>query len=259
MKVPAKFIKRVNTQIGKYQTILKNLQKQDVNETDTVKVINDILSDILGYDKYTEITSEYAIRNTYCDLAIKSSNNKIYMLIEVKAVSISLKDNHIKQAVDYGVNQGVNWVILTNAVEWKIFKIKYSKPVEHELVFEFNLSDFNVKNEKHLELLFVISKEGKDASVIEDLYSKNRIKNKYIIAGLINNPETYKTIKRLIKIYFENRVKITDEDIANFIQNDIFKREVWDSDEAVEYQKQLKKAIRKAEKKKTKDLSVKGS
>jgi len=251
MKIPAKFIKRVNEQIGKYQTILKKLKKEEVNETDTVKVINDILSDVLGYDKYTEITSEYAIRNSYCDLAIKSPNDKIYMLIEVKAVTIPLKDNHIKQAVDYGVNQGVNWVILTNAVEWKIFRIKYSKPVERELVFEFNLSDFNIKNEKQLEVLFVISKEGKDNSVIEDLYLKNRIKNKYIIAGLINNPETYKTIKKLIKVYFENKVKITDEDIASFIQNDIFKREVWDSDEAAEYKKQLKRAIKKAEQRKT--------
>jgi len=36
-----------------------------------VILATDILADVFGYDKYTEITSEYAIRSTYCDLAIK--------------------------------------------------------------------------------------------------------------------------------------------------------------------------------------------
>ena len=84
--------------------------------------------------------------------------------------------------------------------------------------------------------------------------SNNQVKNKYVLAGLIDSPEIYKLIKKQIKLYFENSIKITDEEISNFIKFDIFKREVWDSDEAKEYQKVLKKMIKKAEKKK--QLSV---
>lgn len=250
MKIPAKFIKRVNEQIKKYQAIVKKLKKQEVNETDTVKVINDIFADVFGYDKYTEITSECAIRGTYCDLAIKHSSGKVYMLVEAKGVSIPLKENHIKQATDYGVNHGTKWVVLTNAVEWKVFKIKYTQPIERELVFEFNLLDLDLKKVKQLEIIFALSREGQDLSVIDEIYSNNQIKNKYVLAGLIDSPEMYKLIKKQVKIYFENSVKITDEEISNFIKFDIFKREVWDSDEAKEYQKVLKKMIKKAEKKK---------
>jgi hypothetical protein len=83
-----------------------------------------ILQDIFGYDKYSGITSEYAIRGTYCDLVILDSHKKISFLIEVKAVSVALNDAHIKQALDYGANAGVNWVLLTNAETWMIYKIK---------------------------------------------------------------------------------------------------------------------------------------
>ncbi|MBQ8473583.1 MAG: type I restriction enzyme HsdR N-terminal domain-containing protein [Alphaproteobacteria bacterium] len=254
MKIPAKFIKRANEQLKKYQVIVRKLKRQEVNETDTVKVINDIFADLFGYDKYTEITSEYAIRGTFCDLAIKQQSGKIYMLVEAKGVSIPLKENHIKQATDYGVNHGTKWVVLTNSVDWKVYKIKYSQPIERELVFEFNLLDMDLKKEKQLEVVFALSKEGQDLSVIDEIYSNNQVKNKYVLAGVIDSPEIYKLIKKQIKLYFENSIKITDEEISNFIKFDIFKREVWDSDEAKEYQKVLKKMIKKAEKKK--QLSV---
>jgi hypothetical protein len=108
MNIPAKFSKRVNENLKKYQGVITQIKKKDANESDTVTVITDILQDIFGYDKYSDITSEYAIRGTYCDLAILDSHKKIRFLIEVKAISVALNDNHIKQALDYGANAGVN-------------------------------------------------------------------------------------------------------------------------------------------------------
>lgn len=75
------------------------------------------MSEVFGYDKYAEITSEYTIKGTYCDLAIKLEG-KLQMLVEVKAIGLDLKDAHLKQAVDYAANQGVEWVILTNGAVW---------------------------------------------------------------------------------------------------------------------------------------------
>jgi hypothetical protein len=75
---------RITTQLKKYQSILASLQKRDVSEADTVTVINDMLSEICGYDKYLHITSQYAIRGTYVDLAVKV-DEEIRFLIEVKA------------------------------------------------------------------------------------------------------------------------------------------------------------------------------
>jgi hypothetical protein len=73
-KLSAKVAARITTHLKKYQSILSGLQKRDVSEADTVTVINDMLSEICGYDKYLHVTSQYAIRGTYVDLAGRGSN-----------------------------------------------------------------------------------------------------------------------------------------------------------------------------------------
>ena len=76
---------RIINGIKKYQPVLAAAKSRDVGETDTVTIIKDMLADIFGYDKYSELTSEFAIRGTYCDLAIKLEN-QLTTLIEVKAI-----------------------------------------------------------------------------------------------------------------------------------------------------------------------------
>ena len=94
--LPKKITERIVSGIKKFQPLLIAAKVRDVGEADTVTIIKDMLSEIFGYHKYTEVTSEFSIRGTYCDLAIKL-DNKLVNLIEVKAIGIDLKDNHIKK------------------------------------------------------------------------------------------------------------------------------------------------------------------
>jgi predicted type IV restriction endonuclease len=251
MNIPAKFTKRVNDNLKKYQDVVVSIKKRDANETDTVTVVKDILTDIFGYDKYSEITSEYAIRQTYCDLAVLDGNKKVRFLIEVKGVSITLNDSHLKQTIDYGANAGVSWVILTNAECWKVYKIKFGKPIDKELVAEFDILKINPKSEKDLETLFIISKDGQEKSTIEDYYTSIQIKNKFIIGALLNSEDVYALIKRTMRKLFED-VKITDQEIADIMANDIIKREIIDSDDSRKAKKDIEKAVKKFDKAKEK-------
>ena len=80
--IPKKVIDRFSKELGKFQGILKNAKNRDLNEADTVDIVNDMFGSIFGFDKYTETTREFAIRNTYCDLAIKIKGDVKY-LVEV--------------------------------------------------------------------------------------------------------------------------------------------------------------------------------
>ena len=257
MNIPVKFTKRINENLKKYHDVIANIKKRDANESDTVTVVADILQDIFGYDKYKELTSEYAIRGTYCDLAIIDNNKKIKFLIEVKAVSVILNDSHVKQAIDYGANAGVNWVILTNAEDWIIYRIKFGKPIEKELVAEFNLLSISPKAEKWLETLFVISKDGQEKSSIDDYYSAIQAKSKYIIGALLNSEEVFALIRRNIKKLYDD-VKITDEEIADIMANDIIKREIIDSEESKKAKKDIEKMFKKQERAKEKSRAQAG-
>ena len=117
------------TGIKRYQPILEAAKSRDVGEADTVTIIKDMLADVFGYDKYSEVTSEFSIRGTYCDLATKI-DGQLQTLIEVKAIGLDLKEQHVKQAVDYAANQGVDWVLLTNGVCWRIYRIVFAKPID---------------------------------------------------------------------------------------------------------------------------------
>lgn len=111
---PAKVISRISDGLKRLQPVLESAKSRDVNESDTVTIVVDILSDIFGYNRYSEITREFVIRRTFCDLAVKV-DNKVCLLIEVKAVGLDLKDHHVKQAVDYAANEGglhpVHWTV----------------------------------------------------------------------------------------------------------------------------------------------------
>ena len=62
MAIPKKVAERLVSGLKRYQTVLDAAKTRDVGETDTVTIIKDMLADVFGYDKYSELTSEYAIR-----------------------------------------------------------------------------------------------------------------------------------------------------------------------------------------------------
>jgi hypothetical protein len=104
--VPNKVADRLISGIKQFQPILAAAKARDAGEADTVTIVKDMLQDVFGYNKYVDVTSEHAIKGTYCDLAIKLDNN-LQTLIEVKSIGLELKDLHVKQAIDYAANQGV--------------------------------------------------------------------------------------------------------------------------------------------------------
>lgn len=110
--IPRKVEERIKDVLKRFIPVLVSQRDRDVSEADTVTVVKDLLSDLFGFDKYAEVTSEHAIRGTYCDLAIKL-DGKLRLLLEVKAIGLQLNEKHIKQAVDYATNQGLDWVVLT--------------------------------------------------------------------------------------------------------------------------------------------------
>ena len=119
--IPQKVEHRLVAGIKKFQPILAEAKKRDVGESDTVIIITDMLSEVFGYDKYSEITSEKNIRGPFCDLETKV-DDVVRSLIEAKAVNQELKDGFVRQAVDYACNEGVDWVILTSGVLWRFTK-----------------------------------------------------------------------------------------------------------------------------------------
>jgi len=239
MAVPIKVKDRIVAGVKKFSPVLNAAKTKDANESDTVVIITDILSEIFGYDKYSEITTEYSIKNTYCDLAIKI-DGKVKLLIEVKAIGLELKDDHVKQAVDYGANEGIEWVILTNGHRWQIFRISFAKPIGKELVYEINFQNLNIKDESNIEEIFYICKEALGKSLLDEFLLQKQALSKYYVGQIILTEPIVDAIKRELRKVSPG-VKIENEEILNVLQIDIIKRDVFEGDKASEAKKKIAK------------------
>lgn len=244
--INAKVKDRIAAGMKKFQPILVKAQAADINESDTVTIITDMLCDIFGYDKYENVTSEFAIKKTFCDLAIKL-DGKVPLLIECKSAGIDLKDDHVRQATNYAADAGIEWVVLTNGVFWRVYKIVFSKPVDKQLVYEFNFCELSAKKQSDIEMLYYLCKEAfakTSKNSLEDLHAQKQIFNKHIVGQVMLTDSVIDSIRKHIKKIYPD-IKVTNDELYALIFNDIFKRDVIEGDAAVE----AKKAVQKAEKK----------
>lgn len=243
LKIPKKVVDRIAGGLKGYQVVAASHKSRDVSEADTVTLIKDILADCFGFDKYSELTSEQQIRGTFCDLAVKI-DGKIKYLIEVKAAGVSLSDSHLRQAVNYGANQGIEWVVLTNAVEWHLHRIKFGQPIDHEEVSSFNLLEVGAKNEEDLKKMFLLCREGIGADAMGAYHQHTQIVNRFTIAQVLLTEPIVSAIRKEVRKLFPE-IKIDQEQISDFLNNEVLKREVIEGEKAKETQQKIRRILAK--------------
>lgn len=242
--IPKKVAERLIAGAKRYQPVLSGARSRDVGEADTVTIIKDMLADVFGYDKYSEVTSEFSIRGTYCDLGIKI-DGRLETLIEVKAIGLELKDQHVKQAVDYAANQGVDWVLLTNGIVWRIYRLVFAKPIDQELVLELDFCAMNPRSQSDLELLYLWCKEGWQRSVLGEYHTQRQALSRFYVGAMIQADPVVDVIRRELRRLSPD-VKIDADQIRDVLVNEVLKREVLEGEKAVEAKRKIAKAAGKA-------------
>ncbi len=251
--VPKRVADRLSKQIGRFQKVLRNAKDRDVGESDTVTIITDMLADLFGYAKYSEITSELAIRGTYCDLAVMH-DGKIGFLIEVKAIGLTLKENHLRQAMNYGANQGVPWVVLTNGVHWEIYRIKVDKRVDCEHICSIDMLELNARKAQDAERLYLLCKEGLAKAAIEHFREHTQIVNRFTVAAIIRSEPLLQVMRREIR-RLSPGAKISTSEIRDLLP-DVLKRDVVEGEAARNAERRVNKACGKSLRKRRRKASA---
>jgi predicted type IV restriction endonuclease len=243
-KVPNRVADRLSAALKRFQPIVQSAKSRDVNESDTVIIVTDLMSELFGYDKYSEITSEYSIRSTFCDLATKI-DGKTQCLIEVKAIGLDLKDSHTKQAVDYAANEGVEWVALTNGAQWKVYKVIFSKPINQELVVDFDILELSHKRDEDIETLFLLAREGFQKSALGDYSEQREALSRFCIAAMLQTETILDVVRRELRRMSPD-VRIDNEQIKNVLLQEVLKRDVLEGEKADEARKKVAKSAHRA-------------
>jgi hypothetical protein len=186
---------------------------KELDESGTRLMINRFLSDVLGYKQIEEIRTEYMIKGTYADYVIQV-NTMRYFLVEVKALSFQLSEKHLRQTVNYGANEGIEYALLTNGRNFEFYKIIFAQPISSHLIFTIDLSDAATLKDaasyfQHLH------KESVIKNSFKPLWNKCEATDPYNIAGIICSDAVLDCIKKLIKVRYNE--KCEDEMILSAV------------------------------------------
>lgn len=243
-RIPAKVCARISQQIKRFQGLVADAAKRDINESDTARMVAEMIGEILGYDKLQEITGEHAIRGAYVDLAVKVRND-LRFFVEVKAVNTALKESHVTQVVNYSANQGVDWAILTNGVCWQAYRITFGKPVDRILVMEIDLATANPKSDEVMDFFGNLSREVFTSSSMTEMFRAKQAMSKFSIAAILLSDPVVAIVRRELRRMADG-LNPGVEEIRTLLSDQVVKRELIEGEEATAAAKAVKRALKRS-------------
>lgn len=179
---------RIQSGLRKIAKPLNTMLENDAVEADTRHLVTDIL-EILGYDKYENLTAEYSVKGDFADYGIRI-DKQLVAFVEVKRITQKLSNTHLRQVESYALKEGVKWAFLTNAQVWQVYHIvpKAGQQSEVTLVLEVDLLSENVKPSTKTDMMFLFSKEGLSRGRLNDFMSaQDAVSSKTLIPILTSN------------------------------------------------------------------------
>lgn len=188
---------RLRAGIRRFSKPLADLVARDANEGDTRLLVTDFLCEALGYDKYSDLTTEYQVKGEFADYGVRI-DQQLVAFIEVKRVTTKLNARHLRQVEMYAVNEGVEWVILTNGSQWQVYHLTGGLPVAIDLAFEIDLLGDATPAQKQNEL-FYLTRDAFKKHLIDDLWKAKRATSPVSLARIVCSENVATAIRKELR------------------------------------------------------------
>jgi predicted type IV restriction endonuclease len=188
---------RVRTAVRRCAKPLADLIARDANEGDTRLLVTDFLCDGLGYDKYEDLTTEYQVRGEFADYGVRIAK-QLVAFIEVKRCTTKLGAKHLRQVEMYAVNEGVEWMILTNGQVWQVWHLTAGLPVVLDRALEVDLLGEGGPTQK-ADIMFYLSKEAFKRHVIDELWKVKAATSAKSLAAVITGATVIEQIRKELR------------------------------------------------------------
>ncbi len=205
---------RVKVGIRKFTKPLADFVARDVNEADTRLLITDFLCEVLGYDKYSDVTAEFAIKGDFADYGLRI-DKQLVALIEAKRATTKLSPKYLHQVEDYGVREGVDWLILTNGSHWQVYRLGRTVPIVVELAIEVDLLGPDQPSKK-AERLFPLTRDAIKHGVLEEVWKAKRATSPKAIARVLTSPSVVTAVRKELRR--ETDYSASDEEVLGLVR-----------------------------------------
>jgi predicted type IV restriction endonuclease len=212
---------RMKGAIKKFSKPLADLVARDANEGDTRLLVTDMLCEGFGFDKYSELTTEYRVKGEFADYGIRLDKDLIAFL-EVKRVATKLAAKHLRQVESYAVNEGVEWVILTSGVVWQVYHITGGLPIVVDLALDVNLLGEDSVSQKANQLYY-LTKESMKRRQMDALWQAKRATSPKSLAKVLCSDNVVSAIRKELKR--ATGQVITDSEVVKLLKDTVLKPE----------------------------------
>jgi hypothetical protein len=112
---------------------------------------------------------------------------------------MALRDKQIFQATSYGAYSGIRWALLTNLLEWQLYRISTHEKVEADLVFSLKFSaTISLQDVERMALLSRPFLNHKNIE-IERLWRDGNALSVEIIGGILLTDDIVSKVRSIIK------------------------------------------------------------
>src|SRR5215216_2848643 len=188
---------RLKAAIKKFSKPLTDLVARDANEGDTRLLVTDMLCEAFGFDKYSELTTEYRVKGEFADYGIRIDKDLIAFL-EVKRVATRLAAKHLRQVESYAINEGVEWVILTSGVVWQVYHITGGLPIVVDLALEVDLLNEDTLAQRANQLYY-LTKESLKRRQMDALWQAKRATSPKSLAKVLRSDSVIAALRKELK------------------------------------------------------------
>lgn len=190
---------RIKKGLRRMTSIVEKGRAEDFKEADTRKIVSDILCEYLGWDRFDNVTAEQMIGSRFADYVVRTSDEEVFV-VEVKQIGLKLKETHLNQARQYAVDEGIDWIILTNGDDWQVYRTKLEGKIPiTKLVFRVTISDKETAPAQKTELLYLLSEEAHRKNEIDDYYQRRIALSGENLADHIISTEVINKLRVAIK------------------------------------------------------------
>lgn len=212
---------RVRSALRRYSKPLADLVQRDANEGDTRLLVTDFLCDGLGYDKYEDLTTEYQVKGEFADYGVRI-DKQLVAFIEVKRATTKLNMRHLRQVEMYAVNEGVEWIILTNGSHWQVYHLTAGLPVVIDSALEVEILGTESSPHK-VNQLFYLSKDSFKRRQIDELWEMRRATSPKSLSQVVLSEPVVTAIRRELKRSTGQTVE--EKEIARLLRETVIRPE----------------------------------
>lgn len=215
---------RIRAAIRKYQKPLAALVDRDANEGDTRLLITEFLCTALGYDRFSDLATEYRVKGEFADFGLRI-DQQLVAFVECKRATTRLGPKHLRQVSMYALNEGVEWVILTNGSDWQAYHVTVGppgQPVSNDLTLDVSLLGPETAASK-AGVLFHISREALKKRTIDEVWKARAATAPTALATAILSDPVLKALR--LEVRRNTRHNCEESELAQLLRDTVIRPE----------------------------------